>query len=116
MTLIETIVLITVMGIALPPLLATMIQLTRESAVPEQRTVALNLIRDKMEELVQIRHDKGYSDSALAAGTRTENPVSGFSAYSRTVQIAEASQRKTVTVTVSWGSQSLNATTVFSYF
>ena len=116
MTLIESVMLIVVMSIALPPMLATIARVTRDNVAPECRVIAMNMIRDKMEELIHIRHDKGYGDSALNTGTSTESPVSGFSAYTRTVQISEASQRKTVTVTVSWNGGSLDATTVFSYF
>lgn len=116
MTLIETVMLITVMGVALPPMLGTMIEVTRKSMVPECRVIATNLIRDKMEELVHLRHDKGYTDSGLATGTVTENPVSGFAGYTRTVTVSEASERKTVSVTVNWSGGSLNATTIFAYF
>lgn len=54
-TLIEIIIIIVLIGIAIPPLILAVTQATRDSFRPEFATVATHLAQGKMEEITQVK-------------------------------------------------------------
>jgi len=87
-TLIEIIITIVVVSIALFGLLGGVSFVITKNLNAEVMTSATFLAQEKMEEKVARKRGSGYSYSPdLDIGTTTENPVSGFSNYTRSVEI-----------------------------
>jgi hypothetical protein len=127
-TLVELLGAVLLLGVALPPLMIAIRDGTVRQAAQNQRVVARWLAQGKLEEIIADRHStavgRGYAN-VLTATYTAENPVSGFSGFSRSVTVAERNHTlsaagtgyKLVTVTVSWmdvtrGSSSLSLQTV----
>ena len=81
--------MIVVVSIALFGLLGGMSFITKKQLNAEIMTTANFLAQEKMEEKIAKKRDSGagYNGSDLNIGTTTENPVSGFANYTRSVEI-----------------------------
>jgi prepilin-type N-terminal cleavage/methylation domain-containing protein len=98
-TLIEAILVITlisVMGVALANLFANGM---RQSAQSSMMTAAISLANEKMEEILADKNGKGYP-FIDALNYPKESNIPGFPDYSRTVSIQDTGEYKVVTVKV----------------
>jgi len=123
-SLIETIMVIVVLGIASYGLLNVFISGLRESASPLQGVQAIELAKEKLETIFSEKFDTAKGYSYLAAGNYPpETPINGFAGFNRTVTFTEVSGTdlvtpspgsgfKRITVTVSWGSDSVTLESV----
>jgi hypothetical protein len=127
-TIIEVAMALTILAIALPPLMLAFADASRQTILPANSAVAGFLAIEKMEEIVarRFRGTDGYVgiDSLVAM----ESPVSGFGYFTRTVSesfvnsslAASASDvgYKKFTVTVTWesGAKQLAIEHIFADF
>jgi hypothetical protein len=116
-TIIEVVMALTILGIALPPLIASFADASRQTILPAQATVASFLATERMEQIVARRYRGIYGGqraytAVSVAEFPDEVPVTGFTSYERRVTVTEidhllnpvgspAGYRK-VRVTVSW--------------
>lgn len=113
-TIIELVVAIVVLGIAVPPLLAFFAQTGEASVRSERETTAYFLAMEKIEEVVADRHASGRGYAYLdAANYPSENPVSGFASYQRSVAFEEVDPSDLETAQS--GSGYMKATVTVSY-
>jgi len=113
-TIIEVAMALTILAIALPPMIQAFADASRQTILPANDAVAGFLAIEKMEEIVARRYrgTDGYSGIDSLVGT--ENPVSGYSYFTRTVTKAFVTSSlaasgsdvgyKKFTVTVTWQS------------
>lgn len=110
-TLIEAISTIVILSIALPPMLWAIRDSHVRRVNPMMSSKARWLAAEKLEDIVADRHSTTRGYAWLIAGNfPAENPVSGFTGFSRTVSFAETGADlvtagtgyKRATVTVSW--------------
>ncbi len=118
-TIIEVVMAVIILGIGLPPLLFAFAECSMNSIAPSRATVASFLAIERMEEIIARRYKStaGYSE-VTSANFPAESPVAGFSAFDRTVTIAEVDANlsasgspvgyRSITVTVSWNSGAEN--------
>jgi prepilin-type N-terminal cleavage/methylation domain-containing protein len=119
-TLIETILVIIVLGIASYGLLNVFISGLKKSAYPLKGVQAVTLAKEKLEIIMADKHDalKGYP-FLIAANYSDETPVAGFSDFDRTVSFLEVDSTdlsaaspgsgfKKITVTVSWDKEDVS--------
>ncbi|MEK6814578.1 MAG: prepilin-type N-terminal cleavage/methylation domain-containing protein [Nitrospirota bacterium] len=137
-TLVETVITIVVVGIAFVVLLS-FTQSLRSSADPVLVQQAVALSQERLDQIIADRRDtttpRGFSYATNPANYPAEAPVTGFSAFNRSVAIAcfnaalftgagtapapdcSASNYARVTVTVtSSGSGSLNVVTLLGNY
>ncbi len=90
-TIIELVMAIVIMSIALPPMMASFADSSRQSIRPSNATVASFLAIDKMEEIVARRYQgtDGYAQIDSIAGT--ESSIPDFPLFSRTILIEKVS-------------------------
>jgi Tfp pilus assembly protein PilV len=90
-TIIEVVMALVILSIALPPMVASFADASRQSIRPSNSTVASFLAIDRMEEVVARRYQgtNGYDQLDTMAGT--EPAVSEFSRYSRTTVVETVS-------------------------
>jgi hypothetical protein len=88
-SIIEAVAAIVLLGIAVPPILAFLLQGARGGIFPERQTTSYFLAMEKMEEIIADRHSssRGYS-YLTAAHYPDENLADG---YVRTVAFSEVS-------------------------
>ena len=65
----------------------------QSTVLAEQTIVAINLASETLERIAAQRNNSGYTTTltSINSGTYTQNPVSGFSAYSITTTATEVS-------------------------
>jgi prepilin-type N-terminal cleavage/methylation domain-containing protein len=124
-TIIEVVMAIVILSIALPPMVASFADASRQSIRPSNSTVASFLAIDRMEEVVARRYQGTDGYAALTVPSMSAFPaetvVSGFPLFARTTVIeyvtinfasgaiaASGSDKgyKRVRVTVTWHSGS----------
>ena len=132
-TIIEIVMAIVILAIALPPLMASFADASRQTILPAQARVASFLATERMEEIVARRYrglQAGQPSYSLvtAANFPDEVPVAGFSMYERRVTVAEVTSSlnpsgspvgyRKVRVMVSWngGSDHLSVERGFADF
>jgi hypothetical protein len=132
-TIIEIVMAIVILSIALPPLIASFADASRQTILPAQMEVASFLATERMEEIVARRYrgiEGGQpSYTALTASNfPDEIPVTGFPSYERRVTFTEVDWRlsavgspagyRKATVIVSWngGAEHLAVERVFADF
>jgi len=111
-TLVDVIAAIVILSVALPPLILSFADASVQSIKPAAAQVAAFLVTERMEEIIARRHQTGGFDQVTVANFPSENPVSGFAGYERSVAVTEVatdlttpqvnSGLKNVVVTVSW--------------
>jgi prepilin-type N-terminal cleavage/methylation domain-containing protein len=129
-TLIETIAAIVVLAIAIPPMLFAIRDSQVQRVGPVMASQARWLAAEKLEDIIADRHSttRGY-DYLIPANYTDESPVSGFSAFDRSVTLTETEADLTtagtgymiVTVEVSWtdaggDARTLSLSTVLTEF
>jgi hypothetical protein len=118
-TIIEIVMAVTILGVALPPLIAAYAEASRQTVFPAQATVASFLLTERMEEIVARRY-RGASgtqasyNAIAAANFPDEVPIAGFPMYERRVTVTEVDRSlnpvgspvgyKKVRVVVRWNS------------
>ncbi len=123
-TLIETVLIIVVLGIASYGVLTVFISGLKSSASPVLGVQGIELAKEKLEIIMADKHDgaKGYG-YLIPANYPAESPVSGFSDFNRSVTFLEVdgtdlatfspgSGFMRVSVTVSWVGDSVTLETV----
>jgi type II secretory pathway pseudopilin PulG len=123
-TLIETVLIIVVLGIASYGVLTVFISGLSKSAAPVLGVQGIELAKEKLEMIMADKHygEKGYG-YLIPANYPAEAPVSGFSDFNRSVTFLEVggADLKTlspgsgfmrVSVTVSWVGDSVTLETV----
>lgn len=132
-TIIEVVMALVILSIALPPMVASFADASRQSIRPSNATVASFLAIDKMEEVIARRYQAtdGYAQLNSKAGT--ESAVTGFTLFSRTTVVETISidhstgaitvvgsdqGYKRVKVTVSWngGAEKMVVEHIFTDF
>lgn len=90
-TIIELVMAIVILSIALPPMMASFADSSRQSIRPSNATVASFLAIDKMEEIVarRFRGADGYAQMDSIAGA--ESSITDFPLFSRTTLIENVS-------------------------
>lgn len=129
-TLVETIALVVVLAVALPPTLFAMREAALDRAGPVMASRARWLATAKLEDIIADRHSnaRGY-DYLQSANYPDEQSVPGYPDFSRSVALSETEADletpgegcMIVTVTVSWpdpkhGEQSLSIATVLTEY
>ncbi|OWY73240.1 hypothetical protein B7486_02525 [cyanobacterium TDX16] len=131
-TIIELAMCIVILAVALPPLMSSFIEASNQSILPVRESSASFLVVERMEAVIARRYRGTDGYSALTVPTVAEfpdeSPVSGFSAYSRSVRVSYVNSDlsaavsdqgyKLVTVTVTWdgGASQLVIERVFANF
>ncbi len=91
-TLVETIMVIVLLGIVGAAVLLPFITSLRGSADPVITQQAIFLAQEKLDQMIADRRDtatpRGYSYATNPSNYPAENPVSGFTGFSRSVDIA----------------------------
>ena len=113
-TLMETVAAIVILAVALPPMLWAVTAAQRERINPMLASRARWLAVEKLEDIVADRHSttRGYA-YLITANYPAENPVPGYTGFTRTVTFLETKADlvttspaplgyMTVTVTVGW--------------
>lgn len=118
-TIIEVAAAVTILAVALPPLVQSFADASRQAIHPTQATVAAFLAIDRMEEIVARRYRGTQNgvrpyDAITAANFPAETPVAGFTGFDRRVTISEVNSAlqpsgtpvgyRKVRVAVSWNS------------
>jgi len=103
-TLVDTVMVIVVLGVAIPPLMALMAAGAQGASGPEARIVATCLARDEIEQIMAQRHDQGYDALSVSTTNESAGSIAGYPGFARSTQITEdgTKQWKSVTVTVTW--------------
>jgi hypothetical protein len=129
-TLVETIAMIVVLAVALPPTLFSIREAALDRAGPVMASRARWLATAKLEDVIADRHSssRGY-DYLLSANYPSESSVTGFSDFARAVTLSETEADLVtpgegcmiVTVTVTWsdprsGPRSLAIATVLTEY
>ena len=127
-TIIEVAMALTILAIALPPMIQAFADASRQTILPANDAVAGFLAIEKMEEIVARRYRGTDGYTGVDALVGTESPVSGFSYFTRTVTEAFVTSSlaasgsdvgyKKFTVTVTWqsGAKQLAIEHVFADF
>lgn len=102
---------VVIIAIAIPPLLWALGNGFYQRVNPVMASKARFLVTEKLEDIIADRHSttRGY-EYVLAGNYPTENPVSGYAGFTRTVTVSETEADlttpgtgyKRVTVVVSW--------------
>lgn len=110
-TQIETIAALVILTIAIPPMLFAIRQAQYHRVNPIMSSKARWLVTEKLEDIVADRHSttRGYG-YVIASNYPAENPVSGYTGFTRSVAISETAADlvtagtgyKRVTVSVGW--------------
>lgn len=128
-TIIEVVAALTILSIALPPLMTAFADASRQTIYPANAAVAAFLTVEKMEEIVARRYrgTDGYS-AISSANFPAETPVSGFPVFNRSVTITYVNSSlatvgsdqgyKKARVTVTWesGAKTTSVEHVFADF
>jgi hypothetical protein len=128
-TIIEVVSAMTILAVALPPLVAAFAEASSQTIYPSNSAVAGLLAIERMEEIVARRYrgTDGYSATTVT-NFPSETPVSGFPIFNRTVTVTYVNASlaavgsdqgyKKATVTVTWesGARSLSIEHVFADF
>lgn len=132
-TIIEVAMALVILSVALPPLVKSFADASRQTIHPSQASVAAFLAIERMEEVVARRYRgtqggvKPY-DALVAANFPAETPVAGFGAYARRVTFSEVNSAlqpsatpcgyRKARVTVSWnnGTQEVVMERLFADF
>jgi hypothetical protein len=129
-TLIEAVSIIVILTIALPPMLWAIRDSHARRVNPIMSSKARWLASEKLEDIIADRHSTTRGYPYLIAGNyAAENPIGGFSGFSRSVSFAETTGDlvtigtgfKRATVTVSWAdatgvSRALSLSTVITEY
>ncbi|HRP62248.1 MAG TPA: type II secretion system protein [Phycisphaerales bacterium] len=128
-TLIETIAAIVILAVAIPPMVWAVTEAHAQRVGPVKVSTARWLAAEKLEEVIADRHSPSRGYSYLVSGNYSnEATVSGFTGFSRSVNIVETGPDltspgtgyKRVTVTVQFstrtGAQSFVLATVLTEF
>ena len=129
-TLIEIIITIVLLAILTSGLMAMFTTYSKSNGNPSVITQSTELAQEKMEEIIADKNNSARGFSYVAnANYPPENPVSGFSNFSRSVNIsyvnpaaslntgvAGPTNYKNVTVTVSFISGSVTTSTLVGSF
>src|SRR5215468_5576988 len=110
-TLVETVAAVIILAIAIPPMLWSIRQAQIQRVNPMMVSKARWLATEKLEDIVADRNSstRGYG-YVIAGNYPAENPVAGYTGFTRTVTITETAADlvtvgtgyKKVTVTVTW--------------
>ena len=110
-TLVETVAAVIILAIAIPPMLWSIRQAQIQRVNPMMVSKARWLATEKLEDIVADRNSstRGYG-YVVAGNYPVENPVAGYTGFTRTVAITETAADlvtvgtgyKKVTVTVTW--------------
>ena len=93
-TLIETIASIVILAVAIPPMMWAIREAEAERVTPVMASRARWLAVEKLEDVIADRHSTTRGYAWLTAGNYpTENPVTGYSGFSRDVKFAETTGR-----------------------
>jgi len=129
-TLVETIGMIVVMAVALPPTLFSLREASVDRVAPVLASRARWLATSKLEDIIADRHSttRGY-DYLISNNYPAESSITGYPGFTRTVSFTETeidlvtpgTGVMTVTVTVSWndpkkGSRSLSVSTILTEY
>ena len=107
----ESIAALVILSVAVPPMLFSLRAAQYNRVNPTMSLKARWLATEKLEDIIADRHSttRGYT-YVVAGNYVTENPVSGYTGFTRSVAISETAADlvtagtgyKRVTVTVSW--------------
>lgn len=88
-TIIETVAAIVILSVALPTLISTYADASRQSIKPYQQSIASMLAIERMEEIIARRYrgTDGY-DAVNTTNFPAESPVSGFAGFDRSVTVS----------------------------
>jgi type IV pilus assembly protein PilV len=103
-TLIEVLIAIVIISIASLGLASLSVSVIQENSTDKNVTMAISCAQDKMEEIKKL----GYLNVSTAAGTESYGTIANYPSFKRTTYIpptdTPTTKMKTVTVTVSWNS------------
>lgn len=128
-TIIEIVMAIVILSISMPALMSAFVESSHATIQPTLAGVASFLATERMEEIVARRYraTDGY-DAVTEANFPAENPVTGFTGYTRAVTVTyvnsalatvgsdQGYKKARVTVTWSNGSESLSIERIFGNF
>ncbi len=126
MTLIELVIVIAVIAVLFPVMISALFNPVANAVWGDQMVQAMSLTQEKMEEIYAAKANSSFSlgySYITSSNYPAENPVSGFSAFNRSVAITEVSGSdlsttssgsgfKKVVVTVTWSGGSTELTGV----
>jgi hypothetical protein len=127
-TLIETISVIIILAVAVPPMILALRDAAVRSADPVLASRARWLAAERLEDIIADRHSPSRGYAYVVSGNYpAESTISGFAGFSRSVTITETNATlsnpgtgyKLATVTVTWlspvfGSESFAVSTVIT--
>lgn len=90
-TIIEVVMALVILSVALPPMVASFADASRQSIRPSNSTVASFLAIDRMEAVVARRYQGTDGYDQLGTMAATESAVSGFPQFSRTTVVETVS-------------------------
>jgi len=114
-TIIEVVMAIVILSIALPPLISSFVDASKQSILPANSAIASFLVTERMEEIIARRYraTDGYA-AVSTANYPNETPVTGFPRFNRSVSVTFTDAAlntvgsdqgyKNVRVTVTWNS------------
>jgi prepilin-type N-terminal cleavage/methylation domain-containing protein len=125
-TLIELVITIAVIAVLFPVMISALFNPIANAVWGDQMVQAMSLAQEKMEEVYAAKANSSFSlgySYITSSNYPAENPVSGFSAFNRSVTIAEVSGSdlittssgsgfKKVVVAVTWSGGSTELTGV----
>lgn len=126
MTLIELVIVIAIIAVLFPVMISALFNPVANAVWGDQMVQAMSLTQEKMEEIYATKANSSFSlgySYITSSNYPAENPVSGFSAFNRSVTITEVSGSdlittssgsgfKKVVVTVTWSGGSTELTGV----
>ena len=108
-TLIEVMIGMVILTIISLGLMSLTVSTIKGSTFSHKMTTATTLAQDKIEQIKRL----GYANAGTVAGTEAYGAITNFSAFKRVTQVQNdtpATNVKTVTVTVSWESDTFTVT------